>query len=109
MLIGFGAGSGELQTRVIAYQVTPGGPRQLGEATFETSGGKMPGMLVPVLGGAAAGAPGRSAVISGGMNVAQEAGPESLNAAAKNTAKEVAKVLSQGFARQGWIDPSKAR
>ena len=109
MLIGFGAGAGELQTRVVGYQVTPDGLRQLGEATFETSGGKMPGMLVPVLGGAAAGAPGRSAAISGGMNVMQEAGPEGLNAAAKNTAKEVSKILSQAFVRQGWIAPSKAR
>ena len=109
MLIGFGAGAGELQTRVVGYQVTPTGLRQLGESMVETSGGKMPGMLVPVLGGAATGAPGRSAAISGGMNVAQEAGPESLNAAAKNTAKEVTKVLSQAFARQGWIAPSKAK
>ncbi len=109
MLIGFGAGAGELRTRLVGYQVTPAGLRQLGKATIETSGGKMPGMLVPVGVGAAAGAPGRSAVISGGMNVMQEAGPEGLNAAAKNTAKEVAKVLSQAFARQGWIPPSKAK
>jgi len=109
MLIGFDAGAGELRTRLVGYQVTPAGLRQLGKATIETSGGKMPGMLVPVGVGAAAGAPGRSAVISGGMNVMQEAGPEGLNAAAKNTAKEVAKVLSQAFVRQGWIPPSKAK
>ena len=109
MLIGFGAGAGELQTRVVGYQVTPTGLRQLGEATIKTSGGKMPGVLVPVAGGAAAGSAATSAAVSGGLNVAQEAGPEGLNTAAKNTAKEVAKILSQAFARRGWIASSKAK
>jgi hypothetical protein len=108
MIIGFGAGAGELKTHVEGYQITARGPRLLGEGEFEAGGGKMPGMLVPVAGGAATGGAAMSAAISGGMNVAQEAGPESMKAAAKRTAKEIAKVLSRAFVKQGWIPPDKA-
>ena len=109
MLIGFGAGAGELQTHVVGYQFTDEGLRRLGEAVIETSGGKMPGMLVPVAGGAVAGRAGTAIIISGSMNVAQEMGPESLNAAAKNTAKEIIKILSKAFADQGWIPANKVK
>ena len=109
MLIGFGAGAAELQTHVEGSQVTPTGPRRLGSAEFKSQGGKMPGMLVPVAGGAAAGAATRSAVISGGLNVAQEAAPETLMAAAKRTAKEITELIERGFARRGWIPASKAK
>ncbi len=103
MLIGFGAGAGELQTHVVGYQFTDEGLRRLGDAVIETSGGRMPGMLVPVAGGAVAGKAGRTAVVSGSINVAQELGPESLNAAAKRTAKEIMEILTQAFTKQGWI------
>ncbi len=63
----------------------------------------MPGMLVPVLGGAAASQAGRAAIISGSLNVVQEMGPESMRAAAKRTAKEIAKVLKDVFRKRGWI------
>ena len=103
MLIGFGAGAGELKTHVEGYQITAQGPRRLGSGEIKAGGGKMPGMLVPVAGGAKAGSVATSAVVSGGMNIAQEKGPESLEGAAKRTAEEIAKVLSEAFARQGWI------
>jgi len=103
MLIGFGAGSAELKTHVQAYQITAQGPRRLGEGEVKTSGGKMPGMLVPVGAGAAAGRMAVSAAVSGGVNVTQERGPESLESAAKRTAQEITKALSRAFAQQGWI------
>ncbi len=106
MLIGFGAGSGELKTHVVGYQITAQGQRRLGSGEIKAGGGKMPGMLIPVAGGAKAGRAGKSAVMSGGMNVKQEKGAESIGAAAKRTAKEIAKALSQAFARQGWIPES---
>ncbi len=37
MLIGFGAGAGELQTHVAGYQFTDDGLRRLGDAVIETS------------------------------------------------------------------------
>lgn len=109
MLIGFGAGSAELKSHVVAYQITAQGPRRLGEGEIKTSGGKMPGILIPVGAGAAAGRAATSAVVSGGLNVAQEAGPESLESAAKRTAQEIAKALSQAFAQQGWIPAPKEK
>ncbi len=66
-------------------------------------------MLVPVIGGAAAGRAAMSAVVSGSMNVAQELGPESMPAAARRSAKEIAKVFSPAFVKPGWIPPEKAK
>ena len=103
MLIGFGAGAAELKTFVEGYQVTASGLRPLGSAEVEAGGGKMPGMVVPVIGGGIAGRAATSAAISGGLNVAQEIGPESLDSAAKRTAKEIAKVLEEAFKKRGWI------
>ncbi len=103
MLIGFGAGAAELKTFVEGYQVTAGGLRPLGSVEIKAAGGKMPGMLVPVVGGAVAGRAGTSAAISGGLNVAQELGPESMRSAAKRTAEEIAKVLKEAFEKRGWI------
>jgi hypothetical protein len=103
MLIGFGAGAGELKTLVEIYQITAEGLRPLGSGEVTTAGGKMPGMFVPVVAGAAAGRVGQTAIVSGSLNVAKEIGPEGLESAAKGTANEIAKALSQAFARQGWI------
>jgi hypothetical protein len=103
MTIGFGAGAARLQTHVVAYQVTPRGHRRLGSAQFEAGGGRMPGMLVPVGAGSMMGRAATSAAVSGATNVAQEAGPESIEAAAKRTAEEITALLAKNFARQGWI------
>jgi hypothetical protein len=103
MLIGFGAGSAELKTFVEGYQVTADGLRPLKSVEVKAAGGKMPGMLVPVVGGAVAGSAGTSVAISGSLNIAQEMGPESIEGAAKRTANEIGKVLSEAFKRQNWI------
>ena len=103
MLIGFGAGASELKTLVEAYKVDAGGLVPVGSAEVTAAGGKMPGMLVPVIGGAAAGRAATSAAVSGGLNVAKEIGPESIESAAKRTAEEIAKVLRDAFKKRGWI------
>ena len=103
MLIGFGAGAAELKTFVEGYQVTASGLRPLGSAEVEAGGGKMPGMLVPVAGGAAAGRAATSAAVSGAMNVGQEITSESIEGAAQRTAEEIAKVLEEAFKKRGWI------
>ncbi len=103
MLIGFGAGAAELKTFVEGYQVTASGLRPLGSAEVEAGGGKMPGMIVPVAGGAIAGRAATSAAISGGLNVFQEIGPESMSSLAEGTAEEIAKVLEEVFKKRGWI------
>ena len=103
MLIGFGAGAAELKTFVEGYQVTASGLRPLGSAEVEAGGGKMPGMLVPIGIGAAAGKAAKNAAISGGLNVAQELDPESMRSAANRTAEQIAKVLEKAFKKRGWI------
>ncbi len=108
VLIGFGAGAGKLETHVEGYQITAEGPRLLGRRRIEAKGGKMPGLLVPVAGAASAGRVG-AVVIAGGMNVKKELGSETLQSAAKRTAEEIAKVLSQKFAEQGWIRADRAK
>ena len=104
MVIGFGAGAGELKTFVEGYQVTAKGLRPLGSAEVEAGGGKMPGMLVPVAGGAAAGRAAASAAVSGGIAVAKEIGPESMEGAAERTAEEITALLQEGFKKRGWIE-----
>ncbi len=47
MLIGFGAGTANLQTLVEVYQVTATGLQPIGSHEVEAGGGRMPGMLVP--------------------------------------------------------------
>ncbi len=103
MLIGFGAGAAELKTLVEGYQVTTDGLRPIGSAEIEARGGKMPGMIVPVIGGAVAGRAQTTAAVSGVLNVGQELGPESIEAAAERTAEEIGKVLSEAFKERGWI------
>ena len=98
-----------VKTRVdgLGQHVLLGG--QLGQnvhkhvAVIISSGGKMPGMLVPVTAGIAGGWAPQTAAISGSLNVAQALGPENMKSAPKRTAKEIAALLQEGLTRQGWI------
>ena len=47
MVIGFGAGTAEMDTVVEGYLVTPQGLRKLGSGTLTSSGNKTPGLVVP--------------------------------------------------------------
>ena len=106
ILIGFGSGAAGLDTLVEVYQVTSQGLRPLGSAEVTAAGGKMPGMLVPVAGGAVAGHAAKSAVISGGISAAKEFGPESIQGAAKRTADEISKLLEKDFDKRNWLSSS---
>ncbi len=103
MTIGFGEGAGKLKTLVEAYQVTPSGLRPLGSARIKARGGRMPGVILPVIVGAATGSVGTSLIVAGAMNVIQELGPERMTSLGKSTAKEIAKVLRDAFRKRGWI------
>jgi len=102
MLIGFGAGSSELRANVQAYQATERGLRRIAEAEAEASGSKMPGMAVPVAGGAAMGSAATSAVISGGMNIAKET-RSAMNPDAQRMAEKIAERAKAFYVRQGWL------
>lgn len=101
VLIGFGAGAGELKTLAEAYQVTDAGLRPLGSTQVDTAGGKLPGMLVPL--GIGAGSAMTTAAVSGTSNVMQERGPEAISAAAQRTAKELAKMIIDAYRKRGWL------
>jgi hypothetical protein len=103
VLIGFGAGAGELKTLAEAYQVTADGLRPLGATQVHTAGGKLPGMLVPLGIGAGIGAAATSAAVGGTSNVMQERGPEAIRAAAQRTAKELARLVIDAYRKRGWL------
>lgn len=105
VLIGFGAGAAELKTLVEIYQVTAEGLRPLDSAEVTAAGGKLPGMIVPVAGGAAAGRAATTAVVAGGVGVAKEVGSESIGGAAKRTADTIAETLKEDFGRRNWLLP----
>ena len=102
MVIGFGAGSSELRVRAQVYQATERGLRRIVQGEAKASGSKMPGMAVPVAGGAAMGAAATSAVVSGGMNVAKEVRGELVTDAGQ-LAEEIAERAEAFYKRQGWL------
>ncbi len=101
VLIGFGSGAAELRTVVEGYQMTDRGLRPLGSRETEAGGGEMPGMLVPITVMAATGSP-VGLIVGGVMKLRGETGSETIEGAAKRTAKEVSNELQVAFDRQGW-------
>lgn len=101
MLVGFGAGRGEMSTMVEAFQVTATGPRSLAAAQTETAGGRMPGILLPL--GVAGTVASAGVAVSSASNVMQERGPESLRAAGRRTADAIAKAIIDIYRERGWL------
>jgi len=102
MTIGLGVGSTELRAHVQAYQATSRGLVRIAEAEAEAKGSKMPGMAVPMAGGAAMGTLAASAVISGGMNIVKET-RVALNPDAERMAESIAERAEAFYRRQGWL------
>lgn len=105
MVIGFGAGASEVRTLVQVYETTGEGRRLVEDFYTTVKSSVKPGMgpMVGVGATVAAGAA-TSAVVSGGVGAATE-GSQSVQADAKHTAEEIAKVLKKFFVEQGWIAP----
>jgi hypothetical protein len=102
-VIGFGAGSSEMDTVVEGYIMTPEGLRKLGSGTLSSSGNKSPGMVVPAAVAIASGNP-IGLIVVGGLKVYGEAsgrnGPEGR---AKATADAISEQLRIRFQDRGWI------
>jgi hypothetical protein len=95
VLIGFGAGTANLQTLVEVHQVTASGLRPIGSHEIAAGGGRTPGLALPV---------GLGAVAFAAVSVGKQAvSPSSIERAADETADEVGAALSAEFQRQGWI------
>jgi hypothetical protein len=102
-VIGFGAGTSEMDTVVEGYAVTPQGWRKLGSGTLSSSGNKMPGMVAPAAVAIATGNP-LGLIVVGGMKVYGEtSGRNTLEGRAKATADAISEQLKIRFQDRGWI------
>ena len=102
-VIGFGAGTSEMDTVVEGFAVTPQGLRKLGSGTLSSSGNKTPGMVVPAAVAIATGNP-VGLIVVGGLKVYGEAsGRNTLEGRAKATADAIAVELKTRFQDRGWI------
>jgi uncharacterized protein DUF4410 len=105
LVIGFGAGQSQVQTRIRAVQPTPSGPwRTLTEFTTIADSGYMPGAAVTMGAGAAAqgtvtaGAAAATAATSG-----IKAYRSQVEEMASRSADKAVDQLADYFGRQGWI------
>jgi Domain of unknown function (DUF4410) len=102
-VIGFGAGTSEMDTVVEGFAVTPQGLRKLGSGTLSSSGNKTPGMVVPAAVAIATGSP-VGLIVVGGLKVYGEAsGRNTTEGRAKATADAIAEQLKIRFQDRGWI------
>ncbi len=102
-VIGFGAGTSEMDTVVEGYAVTPQGWRKLGSGTLSSSGNKTPGMVVPAAVAIATANPIGLIVVGGAKVYGEASGRNSLQGRAKATADEIAAQLKIRFQDRGWI------
>jgi hypothetical protein len=102
-VIGFGAGTAEMDTVVEGYVMTPQGLAKLGSGMLTSSGNKTPGAIVPAAVAIATGSP-IGLIVVGGLKLAGEAtGRSGLEGRAKATADEIAQQLRVRFQDRGWI------
>ena len=103
LVIGFGAGTAEMDTVIEGYAVTPQGWRKLGSGTLTSSGNKSPGLIVPAAVAIAAANPVGLIVVGGAKIYGAASGRSGLEGRAKATADEIAAQLRIRFQDRGWI------
>jgi uncharacterized protein DUF4410 len=102
-VIGFGAGTSEMDTVVEGYAVTPQGWRKLGSGTLSSSGSKTPGMVVPAAVAIATANPIGLIVVGGAKIYSEASGRSGLEGRAKATADAISEQLKLRFQDRGWI------
>jgi hypothetical protein len=102
-VIGFGAGTSEMDTVVEGYAVTPQGWRKLGSGTLSSSGSKTPGMVVPAAVAIATANPIGLIVVGGAKIYSEASGRSGLEGRAKATAGAISDQLKLRFQDRGWI------
>lgn len=100
--IGLGAGRSDVRVRAQVLDVTPAGRRLADEIEVDAKSGLQPGMAETMGAGALAGHFVTATLVSGGLQVADEALGASVVADADRAAKGISKQLSSFFAEQGW-------
>lgn len=102
-VIGFGAGTAELDTVVEGYIKTAKGLRRLGSGTLSSTGNRRPGIIMPAAMTIATRNP-IGLIVVGGLSVVGEgSGRNSLDARAKATADAIAAELRLRFQDRDWI------
>jgi hypothetical protein len=102
-VIGFGAGTSEMDTVVEGYAVTAQGWRKLGSGTLSSSGSKTPGMVVPAAVAIATANPIGLIVVGGAKIYSEASGRSGLEGRAKATADAISEQLKLRFQDRGWI------
>jgi Domain of unknown function (DUF4410) len=103
LVIGFGAGTAEMDTVVEGFVVTPQGLLRLGSGTLSSSGNKTPGLMVPAAVTIATGSPVGLIVVGGAKLYGAASGRSGLEGRAQSTADEIATQLRIRFQDRGWI------
>src|SRR6202521_5163519 len=102
-VIGFGAGTTEMDTVVEGYAVTPQGWRKLGSGTLTSSGSKTPRMVLPTAVAIATANPIGLMVVGGYKIYGEASGKNTLEGRAKATADAISEQLKIRFQDRGWI------
>jgi hypothetical protein len=103
LVIGFGAGTAEMDTVVEGYVMTPQGLYKLGSGTLTSSGNKTPGLVVPAAVVIATANPVGLIVVGGLKIYGAASGRSGLEGRAKSTASEIATQLKIRFQDRGWV------
>src|SRR5882757_9365079 len=103
MVIGFGAGTAEMDTVVEGFMMTQQGLRKLGSGTLSSSGNKTPGLMVPAAVAIATANPVGLIVVGGVKIYGAASGRSGLEGRAKATADAIAEQLRIRFQDRGWI------
>lgn len=101
--LGLGAGASDLKTLIEGYQMTPQGPRKLGQGDVNAGGSKTPGAAVGLATLLITHNPVGLVVSTGVKAYGEASGSATIEGRAKATAKEIASVLKIRFEQQGWI------
>jgi hypothetical protein len=102
-VIGFSAGSSELDTVVEGYVMTAQGLRQLGSRTLSSSGSKTPGIIAPSAVAIATRNPIGLIVVGATKIYGEVSGSNTLEGRAKAIADAIAEQLRIIFRDRGWI------
>jgi hypothetical protein len=103
VVVGLGAGRGDVESHVQVYQVTPAGNQLIDHIEVDAKSGLTPGMAETMGAGALTGHLLVSAAVSGGAHVVSESLGANVIADGDRAAKGIAKQLAVLFAQQGWI------
>jgi hypothetical protein len=101
--IGLGGGASDLKTLIEGYQMTPNGPRKLGQGDIHAGGSKTPGAAVGLATLLITHNPVGLVVSTGVKAYGEVSGSATVEGRAKATAKEIADQLKIRFEQQGWI------